>query len=182
MKFKNYKEEIGAPEGVSLKKEGDFLIVSKGEVVIKRSFNDPRLKISVNDNKLYVEAETMTKKEKMQIGTFVAHIKNMIKGVEHPHVYKLRVCSGHFPMNLSITGKNFTVKNFIGEKVPRVLKLKEGVEVKIEGMDITVSSPDKELAGQTAGAIELLCRRPGFDSRIFQQGIYIIEKSGKPVV
>jgi large subunit ribosomal protein L6 len=85
-------------------------------------------------------------------------------------------------MNISITGKQFTVKNFIGEKVPRVMELREGVEVKIEGSDIIISSPDKELAGQTAGAIELLCRRPGFDPRIFQQGIYIIEKAGKPVV
>lgn len=182
MKLKNYKEEIEVPEGVILKKEGECIIVSKGKAVIKKKFNDPRLKIRVEGNKLSVEAGTLTRKEKMQIGTFIAHMKNMIKGIEQPYVYKLRVCSGHFPINLSVTGRNFTVKNFVGEKVPRVLELKEGVDIKIEGSEIIVSSPDKELAGQTAGAIELLCRRPGFDPRIFQQGIYIIEKAGKPVV
>jgi hypothetical protein len=46
------------------------------------------------------------------------------------------------------------------------LTFKEGVDVKMEGQDIIVSSPDKELAGMTAGAIELICRRPGFDPRI----------------
>ena len=182
MNMKEYKEEIAIPEGVVAQLEGTLLHISKGKARISRLFTDPRLTLTVQGNSIVIEEKKVTRKEKMQIGTFVAHIKNMIKGIVHPYVYKLRVCSGHFPMNISITGKQFTVKNFIGEKVPRVMELREGVEVKIEGSDIIISSPDKELAGQTAGAIELLCRRPGFDPRIFQQGIYIIEKAGKPVV
>lgn len=181
MKAKNYVEEIQIPEGTTAKFEGDFLVVSKGKAVVKREFQDPRLKLKVEGNNIVLEAAKVTRKEKMQIGTFVAHIKNMLKGVSNSYVYKLRICSGHFPMNITVSGKTITVKNFVGEKIPRVLTLKEGVEVKMEGQDIIVSSPDKELAGMTAGAIELICRRPGFDSRIFQQGIYIIEKAGKGV-
>ncbi len=182
MNIKDYKEEIAVPEGVLMQLEGSLLHVSKGKARISRPFTDPRIALAVQGNTIVLKAKKVTRKEKMQIGTFAAHIKNMINGAVHPYIYKLRVCSGHFPMNISITGKQFTVKNFVGEKVPRVVELKEGVDVKIEGSDITISSPDKELAGQTAGAIELLCRRPGFDPRIFQQGIYIIEKAGKPVV
>ncbi len=59
------------------------------------------------------------------------------------------------------------MQNFLGEKVPRVIKLKQGVDVKIEGQEITVESPDKELAGQTAAAIEQLCKITKRDRRIF---------------
>ena len=179
MKALNYVEEMEIPEGTNAKFEGSILVISKGKVIIKREFHDPRLQLKVEGNKIMLEAPRVTRKEKMQIGTFIAHIKNMLKGVNEPYVYKLRICSGHFPMNIAVTGKTITVKNFVGEKIPRVLAFKEGVEVKMEGQDIIVSSPDKELSGMTAGAIELICRRPGFDPRIFQQGIYIIEKCGK---
>ena len=179
MKALNYVEEMEIPEGTSAKFEGTALVVSKGKAMVKRDFHDPRLQLKVEGNKIVLQAAKVTRKEKMQIGTFVAHIKNMLKGVNDPYVYKLRICSGHFPMNIAVSGKTITVKNFVGEKIPRVMIIKDGVDVKMEGTDIIVSSPDKELAGMTAGAIELICRRPGFDPRIFQQGIYIIEKCGK---
>ncbi|MEK6867479.1 MAG: 50S ribosomal protein L6 [Nanoarchaeota archaeon] len=175
----NYVEEITIPEGITAQFSGTTLSVSKGKLSIKRDFVDPRLQMKVEGSKIIIHVPRLTRKEKMQVGTFAAHIKNMVNGVNEPFVYKLKVCAGHFPMNITIVGKTMTVKNFVGEKVPRVLEFREGVDVKLEGTDITVTSPDKELAGQTASAIELLCRRPGFDSRIFQQGIYITEKAGK---
>jgi large subunit ribosomal protein L6 len=44
-----------------------------------------------------------------------------------------------------------------------------------------VEGIDKELTSQTAALIEKLTRRPGFDKRIFQDGIFMIEKDGKPL-
>ena len=179
MKVKNYKEELEIPEGTTAHMQSKMLTVSKAKHTLKREFKDPRLKMRIESNKIVIEIATFTRKEKMLVGTVVAHLKNMMKGVNDPYVYKLKVCAGHFPMNITLSGKTLAAKNFVGEKVPRILEIKEGVEVKIEGADITVTSADKELAGQTAGAIELLCRRPGFDPRIFQQGIYMTEKAGK---
>ena len=84
-------------------------------------------------------------------------------------------------MSVSSKDGKFEVKNFIGERIPRVYKLMDNVEVKIEGDIIVVSSANKEVAGQTAASIEQLCKRPGFDSRTFQDGIYLIEKAGKEI-
>ena len=61
------------------------------------------------------------------------------------------------------------------------MKIRAGVKVTIAGTDITVESHNKEWAGSQASAIELLTRRPGFDTRVFQDGIYITEKDGKKV-
>ena len=103
----------------------------------------------------------------------------MLSGVKDGHKYVLKICAGHFPMNISMSGNQLIVKNFLGEKFPRVLQIKQGVTVKVEGDKVNVDSPDKELAGTTASDIEGLTRRPGFDTRIFQDGIYMIIKDGK---
>ena len=105
----------------------------------------------------------------------------MIKGVQQPYTYRLKICSGHFPMNVSISGDQFIVKNFLGEKSPRTLKLKKGATVKVEGDQILVESCSKELAGQQASDIELLTAKRNRDLRVFQDGIYMIEKAGEKV-
>ena len=115
------------------------------------------------------------------IGTFKAHLKNMIKGATEGHIYQMKICSSHFPMNVELKNNELSIKNLLGETIPRIIKIEEGVDVKIEENIITRESSDKELAGQTAASIELKCKIPGKDKRIFQDGIYIISKSGKMI-
>ena len=179
MKFKNQQEIIEAPENVEVRLDGTILTVKGEKGEIKRNFLDPRMKMSLQDKKILIDLPVMTKREKMQLGTFVAHIKNMFRGVSEGFVYKLKICSGHFPMNVSVKNNEFIIKNFIGEKYPRVLKLDPAVKVKVDGEVVVVEASDIEVAGQTAGSIEKLSTRTGFDRRIFQQGIFIIEKPKK---
>jgi len=179
MKIQKLEEKIIFPEGVNGSiKDGDLTLKGpKGELT--RRFYNKKISLVLNGNELVLLSENATKKEKNLVFTFKAHINNMIKGVTKGYVYKLKICSGHFPMNVSLKGSSFEVKNFIGEKVPRTVELKEGSKVNIQGELIVVEGIDKELVSQTAATIEKLTRRPGFDNRIFQDGIYIIEKDGK---
>ena len=55
------------------------------------------------------------------------------------------------------------------------------VEVEPRRIIIEVEGTDKELTSQQAASIEQLTRRPGYDKRVFQDGIYIIEKDGKRI-
>ncbi len=71
------------------------------------------------------------------------------------------------------------IKNFLGEKVDRILEVPDGVDVEIKKEIITVKSPNKELAGQASANFETATRIRGRDKRTFQDGIYIIEKGGK---
>ena len=174
----NVKFEI--PQGVSLEVTHPIYKFKgeKGEVSLK--LNEPDLKIEKKDNNLELSSIKGTKNEKKILFTYRSKIKNAIEGVQNGYLYELKVCSGHFPMNVSVNNNTITVKNFLGEKVPRVCKfIYDDVKVQVQGDKITVEAADKERAGQIAASIELLCRRPGFDRRIFQDGIYITKKAGK---
>ena len=104
--------------------------------------------------KIIVTAAKINQNNKKQLKTNAAHIKNMIRGAVEGHTYTLKICSGHFPMNVAVKNNELEVKNFLGEKVPRVVKLKEGATVKVEGDKIVVESPSKEKAGQVSADIE----------------------------
>ena len=181
MKEKEMVEEVELPEGTEFKIEGNVMTAkgSKGESS-KRLFQ-PKINVKVEGRKIVISAKNATKREKTKIGTFKAHIKNLVKGANEGFVYRMKICSGHFPMNVSFTKEEFSVKNFLGEKAPRVLKLKQGVDVKIEGDIVVIESNSKELAGQTAADIERLTKIKNRDLRVFQDGIYITEMAGRKV-
>jgi len=174
-------EEIEVIEGANASLNGTSLTVSgpKGNVV--REFNSPKARIKLEGRQITLSASGNTRKDKTVLKTYKAHIRNAMKGVTEGYVYKLKVCSGHFPITVSVSGNRLEIKNFLGEKIPRKVNLMPGAAVKVDGSTITVESPDIEKAGQVAADIEQATRRPGFDRRIFQDGIYIIEKEGEQI-
>ncbi|MFW6282588.1 MAG: 50S ribosomal protein L6 [Minisyncoccales bacterium] len=181
MKILDFREEIELPEGIVAVKDGNMLTVKTEKNEIQKKFVSPILDLKVENNKIVLTTNKLTKKEKALVGTFRAHVNNMIKGLLEGHHYKLKICSGHFPMNVSYNNNVLSIKNFIGEKIPRTLTVNEKVNLKLDGDFITIESVDKELAGQTAGSIEKLTKRTKFDKRIFQDGIYIVEKNDKKI-
>ncbi|MBW2963295.1 50S ribosomal protein L6 [Candidatus Woesearchaeota archaeon] len=177
----NLKEEVALPEGVEANYKSGILLLKGPKGEIKRQLVSPKIKISVSKEKISLESPKATKREKRLLYTFNSHIKNMLKGVTEGHVYELKICSGHFPMNVSVTGNELMIKNFLGENNPRKMKIKEGVKVTIEGDHVKVEGTEKEATGQTAADIELLTKVRGRDRRIFQDGIFIINKDGKEI-
>lgn len=177
MRIPILKETVEIPEKAEAKLAGRVLTIKGPKGELSREILFPRILLDVERNKISLSSKNATKREKTQFGTIKAHIKNMIKGVLEGHVYKLKICSGHFPMNVSATADALTVKNFLGEKVPRVVKIKKGVKVTVDGTEVTVEGTDIEKAGQAAADIEQLTRITNRDIRIFQDGIYITRKS-----
>ena len=84
-------------------------------------------------------------------------------------------------MTLKLEGDNAIIKNFLGEKVDRKVKLPGNIEVKLDKDIITITSVNKEFAGQAAANLEKVTKIRKKDRRIFQDGIYIINKSGKEI-
>lgn len=175
------ESEIVLPQGTTAKIDGYVLSISgpKGEVV--KDLKNPLVKITIKDNIIKLVKKDVSRREKKVANTFTAHINNMIKGATKGFVYKLKICSGHFPMNVSVKDNDFVIKNFLGEKKDRKAKLKPGATVKIAGFDITIEGTDIEKVGQAAADIESLTVVKKRDRNKFQDGIYIIEKAGKPI-
>lgn len=172
-------KDIELPAGTEASINGNILLIKGPKNEVRREIKQRNVSVKASSTKITIESRTESKKDKKIIGSLTAHIKNMIRGSGQSHAYILKICSGHFPINASVTGNKLIVKNFFGEKVPRVLELKDGADVKVEGELIYVTSANKETAGQVSADIEQLTRRPGYDTRVFQDGCYIIVKDGK---
>jgi large subunit ribosomal protein L6 len=175
--------EIEIPSGISAEVKGDEILIKKDGKEIKRKINS-LVNIKVEDNKIKLDANKITKRERKVIGSARAHIKNMISGLTEPWAYKLQVASVHFPTTASVDKENneFVLKNFLGEKKDRRIKLIPGVEVKINKDIIELSSPEIERVGQAAANLEKLTKVRNRDRRIFQDGIFIIEKPGRSFI
>src|SRR3989344_8928275 len=159
------RREVELKTGVTATLTGDTLKVKgpKGEVT--RTFSHPKVSISMEGNKIVLLAPKATRREKTMICSFESHIANMVEGVQQPYMYKLKICSGHFPMSVAVSGNEVVIKNFLGEAVPRKVEIMKGAEVKVNGEEIIVTSPDVEVAGQTAAKIESACRITNRDRR-----------------
>ncbi len=175
------REEVEIPEGVEVTIEGNLIKVRGPKGELERELRYPGVRIFTEDGKVVVFKEFPRRRDIAIARTFKAHIANMIRGVTEGFTYRLKVLYSHFPMTVKVQGDEVIIENFLGEKNPRKAKILPGVTVKVMGQEIVVESIDKEKAGQTAANIEQATKINKWDRRVFQDGIYIVEKAGKPI-
>ncbi len=178
-KQKRIVKEIKIPSGVDVAINYYFLKAKGPKGEITRDFSNPRLIIEKKDNSVIVSSpmKKQTKRDSMFINSCVSNIKNILLGVQGGYEAKMKICSGHFPMSVTIDNKFILVKNFLGEKIPRKTSLLEGVNVKVEGDIIKINGCSKEKVGLAAARIEKLCHIRNKDLRVFQDGIWLTEKA-----
>lgn len=174
-------EEIEIPSGVEVKIDRNQVEVKGKQGTVKKSFDLNGVEMKVEGKKIIIGSARTTRTEKKMIYTIVAHINNMIKGAEEGYEYTMKMCFNHFPMTVDLTPKLATIKNFLGEKIARKAKIVEGVTVKINKDVVTITSVDKEAAGQTAANFETATKIRNRDRRVFQDGIFITNKCGKQI-
>ncbi len=164
-------------EGVSAEINDGTLMINGPKGSLSREFVDGRVELFKDGGGLTVRCSLPRRAEKALAGTWAAHIRNMNKGVSDGFTYKMKVVYSHFPMSLKREGNELVVTNYFGEKVPRRAQILEGVDVEIKGKsDVIVTGIDKENVGQTVANIERSCSVKNRDRRVFQDGIYLVEK------
>ncbi|AEK72861.1 50S ribosomal protein L6P [Thermococcus sp. 4557] len=175
------REEVEIPEGVEVTVEGNTVKVKGPKGELKRELKYPGVQIFTEDGKVVVFKEFPRKRDIAIARTFKAHIANMLRGVTEGFTYKLKVVYSHFPMTVKVQGNEVVIENFLGEKNPRRAKILPGVTVRVSGQEVIVEGIDREAVGQTAANIEQATKITKWDRRVFQDGIYIVEKAGKPI-
>ncbi len=176
--IQDIKEDIALPEGVTAQLEGDRLIITGEKGKITRFFSHPKISVELKDNHIHLRCQNPRRKQKALFGTFRAHINNMITGVTQGFEYHMKTVYSHFPIKTAVEGNRLMIQNFLGERHPRHASIAEGVSVDISGDDLSVKGTDKEKVGQTVANIERATAVKRRDIRVFQDGIYRIDKGG----
>jgi large subunit ribosomal protein L6 len=172
---------IEIPKGYTVKKEEKNIIISNNGKENKREIFHPLINIIITEDNIKLDSKKDNRNIKKIMMTHKSHLKNMIRGLDKPFIYKLKICASHFPMTVKVEGNKVIINNYLGEKVPRKCNIVGNAKVTIIKDEILVESMDKEASGMTAGIIEKTCQIKIHDRRIFQDGIYIIEKDGKRI-
>lgn len=157
--------------------DGTEVRVSAGDTELVREFDHPAIDISVEDGQVVISTDSDKRDLGAIVGTYAAHIKNMINGVAHGFEYRMEGFYAHFPMDMVAQGDTFVIKNFIGERADRHIDIPDGVDVTVDDEDVILTGPDKEQVSQTAANIEQACHKGKRDPRKFQDGIYITGKA-----
>jgi large subunit ribosomal protein L9e len=125
-----------------------------------------------------------TRKQLACVRTICSHIENLFTGVVRGFFYKMRFVYSHFPINVTLTGDVVEIRNFLGEKRVRRVKLMPGVkyersanvkdQIELTGIDIAAVS-------LSAAKIQQATNIRHKDLRKFLDGIYVSEKGPTPL-
>lgn len=170
------KRTIGIPEGVNVTVDNMDVSVSGPQGQLKRELWYPGITIKKVDSEVVVETDMSRREQLAMLGTFESHLKNMITGVSKGYEYKMKVVYSHFPIQLKAEGNQVLISNFLGEKKARKASIMGNARVAIKGDQVVITGINKEEVGQTAANIRTATKIKRFDPRVFQDGVYLIER------
>ncbi len=162
---------IAVPNGVELSVDGDS-VKAKGKLgQTSRVFPIKGLKIEKKDGGIELSCQ-----QSGIVNTVSSVISSMIFGVSSGYSKKMTVIYSHFPISVEVKGKSVFVKNFLGEKKPREAKIAGDTKVQVKGQEVTITGVDKEHVGQTISNLKTATKISKRDSRVFQDGLYVVEE------
>lgn len=170
------KQIVKIPNGTEVKLTDGVLIVkgSKGE--LKRNLKTDVVEVNINNDEITFAPKKDSGFAQALWGTYAAHVKNMIKGVNEGYEKKLIVDGVGFKWDLS--GK--TIKMSLGFSHEVLVDVPDNLNVAIEKNTMTVSGIDKELVGLFSAKIRDYKKPEPYKGKgIRYEGEFIRRKQGK---
>lgn len=163
---------------------GTDVTVAPGEIIVKgkggtlKRVTHPAVTITVKDGEALVIPSNNTRVARALWGTYAAHIRNMIAGVNTPFQKKLQVEGIGYRCELS--GKQ--LKLSVGFSHPVLVQIPEGLTVVVEKNIVTVSGADKEQVGEFAASVRAVKKPEPYKGKgIRYEGEVVRQKAGKKV-
>ncbi|HYA58647.1 MAG TPA: 50S ribosomal protein L6 [Thermoplasmata archaeon] len=171
--------EVDLPKGVSFHVSGRVLHAKGPLGAIDRPFPSDVLKLATRGTTATLELTIppTRKRSRSLLNTWAAHLANLAGGLSRGVEARMKVVAAHFPMKVQVRGEELVIENFLGEKHPRSTRLVPGTKAAVEGDIVTLSGHDVEQVGQSVANIERVTRIRDYDPRVFQDGIYLIERA-----
>ena len=160
--------------------------VSGSEVRVKgplgelaRSFRPEDVSIEVKEGVVTVSPKRETKVSKSLWGTYAAHVKNMMKGVNE--TFSKRLVVEGIGYRVQVSGKDLVLS--VGYSHPVSLPIPEGLTVAVEKNEITISGSDKETVGEFTATVRASRKPEPYKGKgIRYEGEVVREKQGKKAI
>ncbi|KAF4556910.1 Ribosomal protein L6 [Elsinoe fawcettii] len=187
MKYIHSDQTLEIPEGVKVAIKTRNVVVEgpRGKLTknlghLSVSFTHPK------KNVIAIELHHGSRKAVATLRTVRSIINNMIIGVTKGYKYKMRYVYAHFPINVNFEKDketdlwNVEIRNFLGEKLVRNVKMQPGVDVEASKNvkdELQITGNSLEAVSQSAADIQQICRVRNKDIRKFLDGLYVSERT-----
>lgn len=169
------KLPIDVPAGVTITVDSDVITVkgAKGELTVPHLSD---VTVALEDGKAVVTRKDDERIAKAQHGLQRSLLNNAIEGVTKGFEKKLEVSGVGF----RVSGGGRSLEMALGFSHPVKYEAREGVQLTVEKMTITVAGIDKQLVGQTAAEIRSLKKPEPYKGKgIKYADEVILRKAGK---
>ncbi len=169
------KRAITIPAGTDVSVVSSEITV-KGKLGTLKRMVHPAITISVANGEVVVTPKEKSRLGRALWGTYAAHVRNMIGGVNTPFVKRLQVEGIGYKAELA--GKQ--LKLAVGFSHPVILPIPEGITAAVEKNIITVSGSDKEQVGEFAASVRATKKPEPYKGKgIRYEGEVVRQKQGK---
>ncbi len=172
------KKPIAIPSKVTVTTDGGVLSV-KGSVATLVMNIHPSITMDMTPEGIQIAPANDTKLARALTGTFAAHLRAMMSGVETPFK-KVLIMKG-VGYKVELRGRDLVFNVGFSHQV--TLTIPEGLEAKVEKLTITIEGADKQKVGQFAAEIRAIKPpEPYLGKGIAYEGEVIRRKQGKKAV
>ena len=171
------KLPIQIPAGTDVSISANEITVKGKNGTLKRMLH-PAVTITVQNGEAVVIPANSSRIARALWGTYAAHIRNMVSGVNTPFSKKLQIEGIGYRAEL--VGRQLKLQ--IGFSHPVLVTIPEGITVAVEKNSISVSGADKEAVGEFAASVRAVKKPEPYKGKgIRYEGEVVREKQGKKV-
>ena len=184
MKYIQTDQVLDIPEGVTVAIKARNITVTGPRGTLTKDLKHIDVTFAkINNRAIKITVHNGDRKHVAALRTVKSLIANLITGVTKGYKYKLRYVYAHFPINVNVVEKDgdkfIEIRNFLGEKRVRHVKIFDGVTVEpstTQKDELVVAGHSLEAVSQNAAEVQQICRVRNKDIRKFLDGIYVSER------